>query len=305
MTTTSSRVPEAVSISAELLPLITSRAAMRVHSAFDRSLNLVLEAPAPAWLPLGMITLAHEGVGNLPNGILVRGEAALRGLALMGGRALLDHGRLMLDGARIDLSGAPAWDPSLDRVCARGRSAGWKGRWASAWHALTRAVGEAPASPLWGMAAERVDRLADALERRALGEAVDAARQLVGLGPGLTPSGDDLLVGVLVAMHCGRASAGPDDGFVSAFGAEIRAMSRHTTDVSRVFLEWAAHGRATQRLRDVVEAVVMPQGEGRLGGALDAALRVGSTSGADGLLGLLMGLRLWTHEREEDHANAA
>ncbi len=288
---------EATSISAELLPLVVSRAAMRVHSAFDRTANLVFEAPVPAWLPLGMVTLACEEVGNLPNGILIRGgAAALRELARVGGRASLEDGHLVLDGGPIDASGAPAWDASLHEVYVRG----WRRRWASAWQALARAVGEVPTSPLWGVAARRVDRLAGALERRALGEAIDAATQLVGLGPGLTPSGDDLLVGLLVGMHCGESA----DGFVSAWGEGVLAASRRTTDVSRVFLEWAARGRTTQRLRDVIEAILGPREEGRLNDALEAALSVGSTSGADGLLGLLIGLRLWTDGSEEDHANA-
>lgn len=294
----------ATSISSEVARCLGTRARIRVHSAFARAVNLCLEGSVPAQLPLGMVTLARQEVGNLPNGILVSaGAMPLRSLVGERHSVWLEGGRLYLEGGEVDLRGARSWDASLKGLRGRGWGAGWRGRWALAWRSLSLAVGAVPASPLWGVAAGRVERLVDALEGCALGEAIDAARGLVGLGPGLTPSGDDLLVGLLVGLQ-GRPVSDQQGRLVATWGKSVVASAHRTTDVSRVYLDWAARGWATQRLRDVAEAVLCPGVEGRLDAAVAAGLDVGSTSGADGLLGLLLGLRMWMNESEEDDANA-
>lgn len=303
----------AASISVEVLPLAGSRARLRVHSTFDRAINLCLESPAPRTnavrsLPLGMVTVARVEVGNLPNGILIPpGPAPLPGLARAGQPVWLAGGRLRLEGGEIDLRGARPWDGSLDALRSPGWDAGWWDRWLVAWRLLRDGVSGGAArdsSPLFGASAGRVGRLVSALGRRDLGGALAAAEGLVGLGPGLTPSGDDLLVGLLIGMQCRPPGAG-GRGFVAAWGAGLLAVADGTTDVSRVYLAWAARGRATQRLRDVAEAIVRPRAGDELARAVDAALNVGATSGADGLLGLLLGLRTWMDESEGNHADAA
>lgn len=305
MATGAAWVVAATSISAELAPLVATGAEMRVHSVFDRAANLMFMGRPPGWLPLGMMTVAHEPLGNLPQGILVPAAVGpLRRLARVGQGVSLEGGRLRLGDGAIDLGEAPSWDPSLDAVRARLWDAAWRERWSAAWRALESDVSQASMNPLWGVASDKVERLMAALAKRELGRAIDAAEQIVGLGPGLTPSGDDLLTGLMIGLRCLPAGRG-SVGFVQAWAEGVRALAGRTTDVSRVYLEWAARGRATERLRNVADAIVWAPTGDHLAGAVSAALQVGSTSGADGLLGLLLGLRLWIDESEEDHANVA
>jgi hypothetical protein len=95
---------------------------------------------------------------------------------------------------------------------------------------------------------------------------------LVGAGPGLTPSGDDVLAGLLVAAH---AVADPR---LATWQAQTRAALRHrtTTAVSRGLLTHALDGWATPELAGFVTAVCA----GDPGPALPALLAVGHTSGA-------------------------
>ena len=74
---------------------------------------------------------------------------------------------------------------------------------------------------------------------------------LVGAGPGLTPSGDDVLAGLLVAAH---AVADPR---LANWQAETRGGLRHrtTTAVSRGLLTHALDGWATPELAGFVTAV--------------------------------------------------
>ena len=107
---------------------------------------------------------------------------------------------------------------------------------------------------------------------------------LVGAGPGLTPSGDDVLCGILLGLRLGAGDPGP---LVDELWAAIRPRLGTTTSLSAALLTEAAQGYAvapvvhlTQALRGPRPAVV-PE-------AVQAVLAIGHSSGAD-LLGGLAG----------------
>ena len=96
--------------------------------------------------------------------------------------------------------------------------------------------------------------------------------ELVGAGPGLTPSGDDVLCGALVAAH-----ATADPRLASWRAATRQALrSRGTTAVSRGLLQHALDGWATAEVADFVTAAC----SGELGDTVDRLLAVGHSSGA-------------------------
>lgn len=107
-------------------------------------------------------------------------------------------------------------------------------------------------------------------------------RTLVGLGPGLTPSGDDVLAGALVAA---RATADPR---LEQWQQETRAALRvrRTTAVSRGLLHHALDGYATPELAAFVTAVCADD-RADVGRAAPALLAVGHTSGAALMAGVL------------------
>ena len=100
-----------------------------------------------------------------------------------------------------------------------------------------------------------------------------AARALGGLGPGLTPAGDDALSGILFAY---RAMGGV------AVEPALLAVARsvHTSDVAAPLLEAAAAGCHIEPVHDLVMAAAT----GEVTAARRAAEeldRFGSSSGAD------------------------
>jgi hypothetical protein len=142
---------------------------------------------------------------------------------------------------------------------------------------LAEVAGEAAAGSLLPQAA--------AAEARALLERDDldgVARVLGGLGPGLTPSGDDVLGGVLFAL---RAARGPAEEPRLAEAVDAVA----TNDISRAFLQWAARGQALSPAHDLVGAVVAGD-RGSAGASARALAAVGESSGADFALGLRWGM---------------
>lgn len=95
---------------------------------------------------------------------------------------------------------------------------------------------------------------------------------LVGAGPGLTPSGDDVLAGVLVTAHA------TGDPRLAHWRSATRAalLARSTTAVSRGLLTHALDGWATPELADFVTAACA----GEASRALPRLLAVGHSSGA-------------------------
>ena len=143
------------------------------------------------------------------------------------------------------------------------------------------------------------------------GRVQDSVSRLVGLGEGLTPSGDDLLVGVLAGLTrlAGEGGNAWARRQLPAWRAAVRrALARGpgvTTDVSREFLRHAAAGRFAEPLKELVVSVrpslsVGLRGAGGVSGdareqalavarqLIRRALAVGASSGADGLAGLLL-----------------
>jgi hypothetical protein len=107
------------------------------------------------------------------------------------------------------------------------------------------------------------------------------ARSLGGLGPGLTPAGDDALSGILFAL---RALAGP------TVEQALRSVARsvRTGDIAAAVLAAAAAGSHIEPVHDLVTAAAA--GDRRAAEAAAAALDAyGSSSGADIAYGLRLG----------------
>jgi hypothetical protein len=113
---------------------------------------------------------------------------------------------------------------------------------------------------------------------RAEGDLADAVHGLVGLGPGLTPAGDDAVAGALVAL----VAAGDHEG-AGALRDAVRLCLHRTSAVSAALLEHAGAGRAVPQLARYLHAPADPV-------ALAGLLAVGGTSGAALALGARTGL---------------
>ncbi len=108
------------------------------------------------------------------------------------------------------------------------------------------------------------------------------AARLGGRGPGLTPAGDDVLAGVLLAA---RARCGPAaEPQLSAVAASVP-----TTDPALAFLAWAARGQCIEPAHTVLLAMIR-RDEARAHAAATRLVTIGASSGAALLAGLRLGL---------------
>lgn len=117
-----------------------------------------------------------------------------------------------------------------------------------------------------------------------------AIQELLGRGPGATPSGDDLLSGtLLVLLHVTEGAA---NDRVREAGATLASLAAdRTTSISAALLAQAAHGRAADVVWSAIRSHLGPTTteQGRRA-AVERIVEVGHSSGVDTLLGIVIGI---------------
>lgn len=128
-------------------------------------------------------------------------------------------------------------------------------------------------------------RITEAKRSLAAANWEDAARSLcglIGLGPGLTPSGDDFLCGVLAGAGLTGLKGHP---FVQCLSGQIFDGLSRTNDISRAFLRCALEGQYAEVIQLFYTQPVRV--------ILSEIRRIGHTSGVDTLCGILYLFQIW------------
>jgi len=129
---------------------------------------------------------------------------------------------------------------------------------------------------------ERSEPLAVAARTADPAAAALAASGLLGYGPGLTPAGDDVLAGHLVAAR--RLGLCDVLTYLQPAIATIACgAARATTSLSRALLSQAAAGRAVPEIDDLLDAAALGE---PVAASLTRLLALGHTSGAAIALGI-------------------
>ncbi|MBS0546950.1 MAG: DUF2877 domain-containing protein [Proteobacteria bacterium] len=205
----------------------------------------------------------------------------LHPLLQVGGRVTANDGVLYGDGFRVGYRrNATLWrSPAFQGHVP---ADGWGPNLVEAKAHLDAAQHELPPEMTRTAAYRRFATLCRTLQRE---EAADeAVRGLIGLGPGLTPSGDDLLCGLLG----GLAAAGD-----TRFSIVRRAVMLHldrTTSASKDYLSQACTPWWTGLLHGFFAAIAAPAGD--IPGAFRRLAARGHSSGIDQAAGLVAGLAL-------------
>jgi hypothetical protein len=148
-------------------------------------------------------------------------------------------------------------------------------------------------TPLSRMALPMLRLLVQASWLQEIAGVEEAARSLAGLGPGLTPSGDDALAGFAAVMTLLSAQLSVDAAPRDHIAVAIATVARpRTTRLSGVLLAHAARGEVAEQVGNLLLSLALPVEASKA--VLYAAHRVlafGANSGGDTLLGMLLGLR--------------
>jgi hypothetical protein len=125
----------------------------------------------------------------------------------------------------------------------------------------------------------------------------EGAHHLAGLGPGLTPAGDDWMVGWLAGLFLFGEQYG--------MGAVVRQVARTVADAAtprttRLSAAWLRHA-ARGEFAEPWHQMAMGLNSGDIDAAAQAVQRIlntGATSGQDGMAGFLNAVRLFKAWRE-------
>jgi hypothetical protein len=126
-----------------------------------------------------------------------------------------------------------------------------------------------------------------------LAGAVEAAERMVGLGPGLAPSGDNMVSGLLLALRLlgGAVPGGTRAVWLADWlGAAVTSdASRRTTSLGATLLYCAAHGQATEEVSAVLRGLAGQEPLAAVARTLLAS--TAPAAGADLAWGLVAGCR--------------
>ena len=239
-----------------------------VHSSFERAVNLTVDGELWTVLcatrpdsPFGIRLTQKDVKFDAKAGDHVNVRAGFVGI-----------GRLILD-----CRTAPRWAPTRWARPATGLAA-----------RLT-AVEDAVRLRAWHESAGIAWEVTEAM-RGSDAEVARAVRRTVGRGPGLTPAGDDVLVGILALLTSGAAGAA-GERTTSQLVSAVAPLLSTTSDVSRHLLHQAMRGLPGRALHDLGRALMEGAPHSVLVDAIEQVLDTGCTSGADACMGLAAACR--------------
>lgn len=273
-------------------------AGARVLAVFEHVCNLVAADGE-------VIALVTPAVGNGPLNIVVDApDGAWAGLVSQ--PAEHRDNAILIGQARIDLRDATTWEPRPDWTELRQHrdqlpaSIEQLSRWIEqtghvhGWLALLYpSHPPLPSSETVALdtARQLVGELMDALAANDHARIVQASARLTGLGHGLTPSGDDFLVGVMAWLWL--AGVG-QDVILSDVGQDaILSYANQTTLLSAALLRAAGRGEFGAAWHELFAALAAAD-SASIKQATHRILTCGHTSGADALAGFLMTARRLT-----------
>ncbi len=271
---------QARSYSAALSPLLAQQPPylLTVLSSHRHACNLC----TPAGMLLALITPPYD---NGPFHIVVPSPALPR--FPINTPAQYHAGILSLPGLQLTLATATAWQPQLPLLQQTSIAA-------SLWLHEVKVLKKSALQTGPTAQVVRVQKGIRALAQGVITGDLEYIRggvvALAGLGPGLTPAGDDFLVGLLAAIH---ATAHQDARQMAerqqlARDIALLAASR-TTRLSAAWLRHGGEGHFGERWHHLIFALNRQDGQA-IATAVTRIVATGATSGADGLFGFITAL---------------
>jgi hypothetical protein len=290
----------AVSVGPAAAPaLARTGAAVRVHSVFPATVNLRIQGADC------LVALTGPRGAAYPQAVALEraGDVGALGLA-PGNLGRVGHGWIRVEGeagwVTVDLAEAgQRKGAGIPRI---GRAAGVRRACADHLAGIQARLGtDLRVAALAGQGRART-ALGEALGRAALalgaaaGLGPGSARALhravaglVGLGSGLTPSGDDFLSGFMAAARAREPEPPRRQGLVRLLDRAVAAHLDATGEISASLLRGAIRGHWPVPLADLALALAGER-SGEALAALDRLCALGHSSGADLATGFLFGL---------------
>ena len=303
------------SISSAILDCLSNPGRLgEIHSVFDRAVNIKLDHVQR------LIALTFSPAGRLPYALMVA-DGQLSSFTAIGIKpgqivTLSDERCLLMEGVKavFDYREASGWSPNMDRLSDPEDSTAFLEllTWASGFvfeqsnHAGLvpllenhrqlfegkLVMQDDPDIRIARMALPAVMDLLTALNRDDPTTLANSTARLLGYGIGGTPSGDDLLVGMLAALH--RSSSPRANRLLKILSSTLaeQLIDTVTSLLSLTVLRHALAGEFSEKVHDVTRQLMQPVDSTALTASLDGLHRYGATSGSEMFLGICLGFEL-------------
>jgi hypothetical protein len=278
----------------------------KVHSVFERTFNVLFGDE--------LVGIGRRDVARSPINLVtdIASSESMSSLGISKDMQVEVDDRLLIGGMlEISLEGAMIWQPRdhvdghpnfdhvkknlkiLEKFIAENRRREGLGELLS--HTDEIAVGKISSTSNFNDVAKVVlpnlVNLFRAIESENVNDIGKISGNLIGLGPGLSPSGDDALIGLMVALWWTTNSLGGDIERVRKINETIITHANKTTLLSKQLLRHAARGETNEIVEALFDGIFVGEPEDVIAGARKV-LRIGETSGVDMMVGLLLGLRV-------------
>lgn len=269
-----------------------------VHSVFERTINLEDNENGELY------TIGSRSLDNAPNTIIADitgfGQFGIQpGTRVSADQNILHIGKLL----SISVEHSAVWVSKLpvypkETAALAGNVASLK-KWIETYGKAGGMKEDPSNSALFAKETSRLLKERSTNLQMALGEgdtelALENARGMIGLGAGLTPSGDDFLTGLLAALSIKDC---PGQKY-SGFGRQVVEIAKPMTNViSWTALQKGSTGQVRESTIALIQAVLYGTEED-LFTALNEVLKIGSTSGTDMAIGIAAGFEINLSLRE-------
>ena len=251
---------KALSLTQEVNDWLTHTRQPRVLHVFDNACNLINEKKDV----LSLVTLP---IGNGPFNLVVADEINFADYINARSEISVDMDQIRIGNLIIDVDNAKLWNPRPDWERLHAKRADILDQIPS-----LRASGNGQSKP----------QFSDSLASDNISVGTKLASKLAGLGQGLTPAGDDFIMGALYAVWIIHPRE-----VASELADEIaKTAAPLTTSLSAAWIGSAGRGEAGQVWHEFLDAL-MDGDEAKIQLRMENILAVGETSGADALTGFI------------------
>jgi len=251
----------------------------RILHVFDHACNLINERRE-------VLSIVTPEIGNGPFNLVVEDEILFSEHLYIESSIAISDNQLTLADLTIDTNNAILWPPRPN----------WEVLHAKRGNILTQIASLPITNNQTLLPTSLVSTLSSALANADLPSSLTAAKQLAGLGQGLTPAGDDFILGVVYAAWIIHPLE-----MGSVFAQEISNTAVPlTTSLSAAWLKSAGKGEAGILWHEFFDALIASDGA-RIQEAMEKILAMGETSGADALAGFIGAFVAWMEKADISH----